>query len=112
MDVSSSPLTGLMLGSFRACDYKAAGGKLVRVRLTEEEGKIKSVQISGDFFLIPEDSFSILEKMLEGAPLQEANLRKIVGRFFEMSQVQSLGVSGDDLVQALLSAREEMVTAD
>jgi len=98
-----------MLGSFRACDYKAAGGKLVRVRLMEEEGEVKSVQISGDFFLVPEDRFPTLEKMLEGTPLQEADLRKIIDRFFETSQVQSLGVSGDDFVRALLSAKEEMV---
>ena len=101
-----------MLGSFRACDYKAAGGKLVRVRLTEEEGKVKSVQISGDFFLLPEDSLPTLEKMLEGAALQESDLRKVIGRFFETGHVQSLGVSGDDLVRALLSASEEMVPAD
>jgi len=101
-----------MLGSFRACDYKAAGGKLVRVRLTEEEGKVKSVQISGDFFLVPEDSLPTLEKMLDGTLLQEADLRKTIFRFFETSQVQSLGVSGDDLVRALLSAKEEMVAAD
>lgn len=100
------------MGSFRACDYKAAGGKLVRVRLTEEEGKVKSVQISGDFFLIPEDSLPILEKMLEGTVLQETDLRKIVHRFFETSQVQSLGISGDDLVRTLLSAKVEMVVAD
>lgn len=100
------------MGSLRACDYKSAGGKLVRVRLAEEEGKIKSVQISGDFFLIPEDSLPTLEKMLEGAALQEPDLRKIIGRFFEASQVQSLGVSGDDFVRALCSAKEEMVTAD
>jgi len=102
----------LMMGSFRAYDYKAAGGKLVRVRLTEEEGHIKSVQISGDFFLVPEDSLPTLEKILEGASLQEADLRKIIDRFFEASQVQSLGISADDLVLTLLSAKQEMVIAD
>jgi lipoate-protein ligase A len=101
-----------MLGSFRACDYKAAGGKLIRIRLTEEEGKVKTVQISGDFFLVPEDNLPALEKMLEGTPLQEADLRKIIDRFFETSQVQSLGISADDLVLTLLAAKQEVVIAD
>jgi len=37
----------------------------VRVRLREADGRIESAQISGDFFLIPEDSLPKLEMMLE-----------------------------------------------
>ena len=50
--------------------------------------------------------------MLEGTPLQEADLKRIIDRFFETSQVQSLGISADDLVLTLLSAKQEMVIAD
>lgn len=103
---------GSAMGSLRAYDYKAAGGKLVRVRLAEEEGRVKSVQISGDFFLVPEDSLPTLEKMLEGVALHYADVRKIIDSFFETSQAQSLGVSRTDLVRALLSAKEEIVTVD
>ena len=48
-------------------DYKAPGGKMLRVRLKEKDGRIESAKISGDFFLIPEESLSKLEKMLEDA---------------------------------------------
>jgi lipoate-protein ligase A len=94
------------MGSVRLADYKAPGGKLVRVRLQEEDGQIRSVKISGDFFLIPEESLSKLEKVLGGASLQESELRLLVERFFNATHAQSLGVSSDDFVKALLSAVE------
>ncbi len=93
------------MSSVRFADYKVPGGKLVRVRLREEAGEIRSVRISGDFFLIPEESLSKLEKVLEGAPLRESELRLLVERFFKANRAQGLGVSPDDFVKALLSAK-------
>ncbi len=91
----------------RASDYKAPGGKLVRVRLEENNGEIESVRISGDFFLLPEDQLSKLEKMLIGAPLKEKELKLLIDRFFVATRVKGLGVSPDDFVQAILSATLE-----
>jgi lipoate-protein ligase A len=90
----------------RLADYKAPGGKLVRIRLKEEQGQIRSVQITGDFFLVPEESLGKLEKMLEEVPLREAELRLLVDRFFRGTEAQGLGVSPDDFVKAILSAKE------
>jgi hypothetical protein len=90
----------------RSADYKAPGGKLVRVRLKEEQGQIRSIKITGDFFLVPEESLGRLEKMLEDAPLREPELRLLVDRFFRGTGAQGLGVSKDDFVKAILSAKE------
>jgi hypothetical protein len=90
----------------RSADYKAPGGKLVRIRLKEEGGVMRSVSITGDFFLVPEESLGKLEKMLEDAPLREPELRLLVDRFFRGTGAQGLGVSGDDFVKAILSAKE------
>ena len=92
--------------SERSSDYKAPGGKLVRVRLREEQGQIRSVKITGDFFLIPEEALGKLEKMLEDVPLREAELHLLVDRFFRATGAQSVGVSKDDFVKAILSAQE------
>jgi lipoate-protein ligase A len=86
-----------------AADYKAPGGKLLRIRLREEHGIIKSVKITGDFFLVPEDSLPKLEKMLEDAPIREAELKLLVDRFFRGTGAQGLGVTPDDFVRAILS---------
>ena len=88
----------------RSADYKAPGGKLVRIRLKEEQGLIRSVKITGDFFLIPEESLGKLEKMLEDVPLREAELRLLIDRFFRGTGAQGLGVSSDDFVKAILAA--------
>jgi len=63
------------LERLRSADYKAPGGKLVRVRLKKEQGLIQSIKITGDFFLIPEETLAKPEKMLEDTPLREAELR-------------------------------------
>ena len=65
---------GLNSHRLRSANYKAPGGKLVRVRLREEQGLIRSVKITGDFFLIPEEVLGKLENMLEDVPLREVEL--------------------------------------
>ena len=86
-------------------DYKAPGGKLVRVRLRESDGHIESIRISGDFFLLPEESLLKLEKMLEDVRLDERELKLLVDRFFRGTSAHSLGVSPDDFVKAILAAK-------
>jgi len=97
-------ISATKLERLRFADYKAPGGKLVRVRLREEQGVIRSIKITGDFFLIPEDSLGKLEKMLEDVPLREAELRLLIDRFFRGTGAQGLGVSSDDFVKAILAA--------
>ena len=80
---------------------------MVRVRLREKDGRIESAKLSGDFFLIPEESLSKLEKMLEDARLDEKELKLLVDRFFRGTNAQGLGVSPDDFVKAILAASSE-----
>lgn len=88
-----------------SADYRAPGAKMVRVRLTERDGRIESVKLSGDFFLIPEDSLPKLERMLVDVRLNESELKLLVDRFFRGTQARGLGVSPDDFVRAILSAK-------
>jgi hypothetical protein len=78
---------------------------MVRVRLTEKDGRIETAKISGDFFLIPEESLSKLEKMLEDARVDEKELRLLVERFFRGTGARGLGVTSDDFVKAILATR-------
>src|SRR5713101_7564988 len=88
-----------------SADYKALGGKLLRIRLKADHGVIQSVRITGDFFLLPEDSLPKLENMLEDVPLKEAELKLLVDRFFRGTGAQGLGITPDDFVKAILSTR-------
>lgn len=92
----------------RRSDYKGPGGKLIRIRLGEEREKIRSIKITGDFFLVPEESLEKLERMLVDSPLRESELRVLLDRFFQATKAQSIGASTDDFVKAILSTKETL----
>lgn len=89
-------------------DYKVAGGKLLRVRLTVAEtaegGRvIDRISIFGDFFMHPEEAIEELERLLTGAPLDEAVLTARAQAFFD-GDVQVIGAGVDDFVHVILKA--------
>jgi lipoate---protein ligase len=90
----------------KSADYKADGGKLVRVRLTEQDGLVKTVELSGDFFLLPEENLERLEETLIGSRLQSSELQSLIYRFFETTRTRGLGVKPEDFVKALVLASE------
>ncbi len=89
-------------------DYKAPGGKLLRVQMQIVAGadgvsRIHALKITGDFFMHPEEAIEDLERRLTGAPLDEAELRARARAFFA-GDVQVVGASAEDVVHALLKA--------
>lgn len=48
-------------------EFKVPKGKLVVVDLERENDRLRNVQISGDFFLYPDDALDALTASLEGA---------------------------------------------
>lgn len=78
---------------------------MLRVRLKEKDGRIESVKLSGDFFLVPEESLPKLENMLEDVRVDEKELKLLIDRFFRGTNAQGLGVSPDDFVKAILAAK-------
>lgn len=47
-------------------EYKTPGGKLVIVDFEVIDGRLRNVEISGDFFLYPEEEFAALTNALDG----------------------------------------------
>ena len=91
--------------SLLEADYKAPGGKLVRVRLARKDDVISWIKVYGDFFLIPEDSLLEMENLLRGTLLREEEVKHRLDRFFALTGVQTLGESTEDFVKAILSAK-------
>lgn len=48
-------------------EYKVPGGKLVVVDLAVQNGLLRDVELSGDFFLQPEDTLWRMRDAIEGA---------------------------------------------
>ena len=49
-------------------EYKAPGGKLVAVDLDVEDGLLRGVRVSGDFFLEPDHALDAIDGAVEGLP--------------------------------------------
>lgn len=47
-------------------EYKTSGGKLVRVSFDVDAGRLVNVQLSGDFFLYPEEALGPITQSLDG----------------------------------------------
>lgn len=86
---------------------KTPGG-LVRVSLAIDRGVglIKSILITGDFFVFPSRGILDLEAALKFTPSNEESIRKIVTGFFKSNPVGMPGVSPDDLADLIIEATE------
>lgn len=87
--------------------FKVAGGKLVQVQLTPKNGKIQEIQITGDFFLHPEEMIEELEQNLIGKSLEKTTLIETIERVIREKEVTLLGVSATDFVKCILMAWEK-----
>ncbi len=85
--------------------HKSKGG-LIRSSVTIENGRIKDITISGDFFLFPEEAiFKILEQ-LKGIPAERQDLQKNIEEIYEKENIQSPGTSPADFTESIMKALE------
>ncbi|MDP9374731.1 MAG: biotin--protein ligase [Chloroflexota bacterium] len=49
-------------------EYKTPGGKMVVVDFAVADGRLSGVEVSGDFFLYPDEALGRITGALEGAP--------------------------------------------
>lgn len=49
-------------------EFKVPGGKLVVVDVVVEDGRLRQVEVSGDFFLEPAEALDDIVAALDGAP--------------------------------------------
>lgn len=86
-------------------EYKTPNGKLVAVDFEVEDGVLRNVQISGDFFMYPEEALTEITNSLEGlsADLSET---EIAGRVWAAMPrgAELLGSSPDAIGAAVRRA--------
>lgn len=84
---------------------KVPGGKLVRVKIEADE-TISKIQISGDFFLHPEESLPEIEKQLLGLP-KNSTPQQFADKIHEGLAAQKaafIGVTPEDIAQTIQEA--------
>ena len=88
-----------------SADYKVAGGKLLRVRLSlkDSDGQltIQSISITGDFFMHPEDAIEKLEQALINVVFQQDAVHQAVNAFFD-GNVEVIGAGPEDITHVIL----------
>jgi lipoate-protein ligase A len=89
----------------KEASYKATKG-LIRIRLEVEDATIKDLEISGDFFMYPEDMLWELERFLIGKRIEKASLIGEISSFYSRFEVTSPGVVPEDFANVILLASE------
>lgn len=86
-------------------EYKTPNGKMVVADLEVGDGRLTSVEVSGDFFLDPPEALSDITSALEGAPANLAEeefaacVREALGPDIEM-----IGFSAEAVARAVKRA--------
>jgi lipoate-protein ligase A len=80
--------------------YKAPGG-LIRASAVEDNGTLRDVHYSGDFFIYPADALLSLETALEGIPADQATVEARINDFYRVNKPQSPGLTAADFASAL-----------
>ncbi|MEK7544949.1 MAG: hypothetical protein AAB551_02345 [Patescibacteria group bacterium] len=84
---------------------KVIGGKLLRVKSVFGE-RIESVQLTGDFFLHPEDLVSRVEEALVGIPVASSAdiFLEAIRRSVSEHGIQLIGIAPEDIASTLLES--------
>jgi len=84
---------------------KITGGKLLRVKILAEE-YINDIQISGDFFLHPEETISQIEQNLKKLHVQtlEHEIQDRISNVLEKNKAIFVGIRSEDLTQLIKEA--------
>ena len=90
-------------------EFKTPGGKLVQVDFRIAEGRLVNVEVSGDFFLYPEEALEAITSALEGSSVELDRVARTALIAETMTDgVEWLGSSPE----ALATAVERAVTSD
>jgi lipoate---protein ligase len=79
---------------------KTPGG-LIRVTAVNQNGNLKDVHISGDFFFFPSDNLVYLEQALDGLTAETVAITETITTFYQQHNIESPGVVPADFANIL-----------
>ncbi|MHC1783751.1 MAG: lipoate protein ligase C-terminal domain-containing protein [Anaerolineaceae bacterium] len=80
---------------------KAPGG-LIRVTAVDDNGVLRDVHISGDFFFYPAEKLQKMEQALNGVDMDPEKIQNTISAFYTEQGIESPGVLPDDIFRAVL----------
>jgi hypothetical protein len=88
----------------RKAVHKVEGGKMIKIQLSERNGIIQKIKITGDFFLHPEALIEELENCLTGKPIEERSLTEHIKKLVQRRHGRLLGATAEDFAKCVLMA--------
>jgi hypothetical protein len=85
--------------------YKVPGGKLLKLRVVVEGTVLNYIEIRGDFFLYPENGLTLVEKFMEGKPLDESFVSDC-DQYILSEKIDIFGFSPQDIYDVLTQQNE------
>ena len=87
-------------------ELKVKGGKLVRVRIACDESIMFQVQITGDFFIHPEEGLDTIENVFVGmrVPPSQNEIEGLVNEVVMRDNLKIMGFSPSDLATLVTGA--------
>jgi lipoate-protein ligase A len=82
--------------------YKVPNGKLLKIKLNYRDKKIKEINITGDFFVYPEESIEIIEKELVDVTLDQNEILKKIKTIKEKNMIDMIGISPEGITKAIM----------
>jgi len=84
--------------------YKIPNGKLLKIFLDYDQQTkcINTVQITGDFFMHPEEAIELLEQELQQVVLNETILRETIESIITKHHVQCIGLDAEGLSRGIM----------
>jgi lipoate-protein ligase A len=80
---------------------KVPNGKLLTVSYDVQNNKIRSVQITGDFFMYPEEGIYAVERILQGISMDRIQIRTALQKAILKDHIYLYGLTVDSIVDAL-----------
>ena len=82
-------------------ELKVPKGKLLRVRFSIDDSRIRDIRFTGDFFLHPEEALKDLESALKGKPANMKTLEQEIVDFFKRSRCTLIGVTPESFAKVI-----------
>ncbi len=87
--------------------YKVPDGKLLKIFLEYDETSnvIRSIRITGDFFVYPEEAIELIEKKLRNTPINKESLEKKISFIIRENDIQFIGLNAEGLTKGILMCK-------
>lgn len=87
-------------------ELKVKGGKLLRARITHDGAAVRKVEITGDFFMHPEEGLQSIEDSMVDMRVKTSagEIEKLIAGVVEREGIELVGFSPSDLARLVSGA--------